>query len=88
MIKMTCDRCGRGLDPNAFNFMNGVFSDPKNESKWRPSMMVCGTDPMTAEYRRFELCEECEKDLYRFIFNDEVKEVEQINTITNRNPNT
>jgi len=73
MIKMTCDRCGVELNPNDFNFMTGAFGDTRTEGKWRPSMMVCGTDPVTKEYRRFELCKECEKDLYRFIFDEVAK---------------
>lgn len=70
MIKMTCDRCGRGLDPKAFNLMTGLFGEPQRECKWKPTMLICGTDPKTAEYRRFELCEECENKLHHFIFDE------------------
>lgn len=88
MIRITCDRCGKDLDPNAFNLITGAIGNASSQSKWKPTVMVLGTDPRTKEYRRFELCENCEAWLYTFIFDNLQDEVGNDDQVDDSDPDS
>lgn len=66
MVVITCDRCGKNME---MDFMGYLFSDHK-ENAYIPSMFINGKDPNTGKTRKFDLCEDCEKKVYHFIFDD------------------
>lgn len=69
MLNTTCDRCGKVMDINVL----GNLISKHEEHTWWPIVLVNAIDPQTKKARNIDLCQDCEKDLYRFIFGEEVK---------------
>lgn len=69
MTKVTCDRCGKIMDMDLLGY---IFSNHE-DGQWVPTILINAKDPETGKARKIDICEDCEKALYTFIFGEKVK---------------